>query len=482
MLFVSFEFLLFFLFVYFLYWLLPARFRFAFLLGSSLVFYGSWSPAFLLHFLAILSLNYFGLELYRKKRSEKLFLCLQILNLLNLAFFKYFYFIADLCASVFRIPSWSESTLRIAHKELGYEILLPLAISFYTFQIMSYGFDLRKGSYRRRHSFSEFVLFISFFPQLIAGPIVRSQDLLPQIESLKNGDLPIPSLNNVKDGIWLILSGIVKKLFISNQLLRFIQPIFTPEQKSVGELSSGFLWILSLAFLVMLYADFSGYSDLARGFGKLLGFELPINFKAPFFFSSFGDLWKRWHLTFSSWIRDYIFIPLGGSKVSEPRLWFNLIFTFFLGGLWHGAKLPFAVWGICMGVFLSIEASLSKRGLYEFQNSYSKIPQRFLVWFLYLSSGVFFFAPDWNWGKEAILKMTLGFLENSPGDLRIPNLNGFIASITATLLFQLAEEFPDRLKAFKKMEAWLLPSAALGIAIGMTQMLPGKLDFYYFQF
>jgi len=262
-----------------------------------------------------------------------------------------------------------EKQLRQSHSELGYEILLPLAISFYTFQIMSYGFDLKNKIYVKKHSLAEFLLFVSFFPQLIAGPIVRSQDLLPQMQLLKEGILPIPNFSQIKAGLWLLVSGVIKKIFIANQLLLNIQPLLLPESPSVFEIPPISFWILSLSFLVMLYADFSGYSDIARGLGKLLGFELPINFKAPFFFSSFSDLWKRWHLTFSSWIRDYIFIPLGGSRGSEWLVCRNIFITFLFGGIWHGAGVHFVVWGIWHSAMLIIERQYAKTKLREILNT-----------------------------------------------------------------------------------------------------------------
>ncbi|MBM9576583.1 MBOAT family protein [Leptospira sp. 201903070] len=452
-----------------------------FLLASSLIFYGSWSFAFLIHFLSILVLNYYLWNLYRINRNHRLFFIIQFLNLLNLAFFKYFYFLADLISIPLRNPAWVEQNLRQTHSELGYEILLPLAISFYTFQIMSYGFDLRNGTFDQKHSLSEFLLFISFFPQLIAGPIVRSRDLLPQIRSLRNGTLPIPSGYDVKNGLWLLLSGVIKKLFIANQLLASIQPLLLPDSPSVFEIKPVSFWILSSSFLVMLYADFSGYSDIARGLGKLLGFELPINFKAPFLFSSFGDLWKRWHLTFSSWIRDYIFIPLGGSRVSETRLWFNLCFTFFLGGLWHGAKIPFAVWGLCMGVFLSVEVFLNKRNLFEWNGIPGKILKRIIIWILYLSSGVFFFAPDWQWGKQAIIRM-FDFNGDYFSGTQIVPYSSFFLAVVITFVFQIIEEYPNVLAPFKKREVWLLPLTVVLVAFGLTQIPSGSQDFFYFQF
>ncbi|MBM9499643.1 MBOAT family protein [Leptospira sp. 201903071] len=481
MLFVSYQFFIFFTFVYLTYWTIPSKYRMYFLLASSLVFYGSWSFAFLLHFLFILVLNYYLWNLYRINRNQTLFFIIQCLNLSNLAFFKYFYFLADLISVPLRNPAWLEQNLRHSHNEMGFEILLPLAISFYTFQIMSYGFDLKNGIYVRKHSLAEFLLFISFFPQLIAGPIVRSQDLLPQIQSLREGTLPIPITSNVKNGLWLLLSGVIKKIFIANQLLLNIQPLLLPDSPSVFEIKPASLWILSISFLVMLYADFSGYSDIARGLGKLLGFELPINFKAPFFFSSFSDLWKRWHLTFSSWIRDYIFIPLGGSRVSETRLWFNLCFTFFLGGLWHGAKIPFAVWGLCMGVFLSVEVFLSKRGMYEWNGVPAKIFKRILIWILYLSSGVFFFAPDWQWGKNAIIRMFF-FNGDYFSGAEIVKYSSFFLAVVATFFFQIIEEYPNVLNPFKKREVWLLPLTVVLVVFGLTQIPSGSQDFFYFQF
>jgi len=481
MLFVSYQFFLFFIFVYLTYWTIPTKFRLFFLLVTSLVFYGSWSFAFLVHFLFILILNYYLWNLYRITGNQILFVSIQCFNLLNLAFFKYFYFLADLISILLRNPAWMEKQLRQSHSELGYEILLPLAISFYTFQIMSYGFDLKNKIYVKKHSLAEFLLFVSFFPQLIAGPIVRSQDLLPQMQLLKEGILPIPNFSQIKAGLWLLVSGVIKKIFIANQLLLNIQPLLLPESPSVFEIPPISFWILSLSFLVMLYADFSGYSDIARGLGKLLGFELPINFKAPFFFSSFSDLWKRWHLTFSSWIRDYIFIPLGGSRVSEPRLWFNLCFTFFLGGLWHGAKIPFAIWGLSMGLFLSIEVFLSKRGLVTWNGFPSKIFKRLFIWILYLSSGIFFFAPDWQWGKHALIRMFL-FNENYFSGAEFVKYSGFLLAIIVTFLFQIIEEYPKMLDRFKKEEAWLLPVTIVIISIGLTQIQTGNQDFFYFQF
>ena len=285
MLFVTDEFLIFFVVVYLLYWTVGQRLRIPLLIGASLFFYATWSFIFTFHLVLVVLVNYLVMELWRIYRKKWIFVGLQIANVANIGVFKYYYFFADVIGRIIGNPALFEENLRQADRLAGTEIFLPLAISFYTFQIMAYGFDIYRGVYTEQHNFRQVLLFKSFFPQLIAGPIMRSSELLPQIRELSEGRGPLPDADMHKKGLWLVLIGITKKILIADQLLVYVSPLFYASNDPTTPFAFDpvMIWTGVFACLVMLYADFSAYSDLARGFGYLLGFEIPINFKAPFF-------------------------------------------------------------------------------------------------------------------------------------------------------------------------------------------------------
>ena len=453
MLFVTDTFLIFFLIVYIAFWIAPASGRINVLLIASLVFYGSWSLAFTAHFIGVVGINYIVMEIWRRRRNDWLFFCLQAANVCNIAFFKYFYFIADVIGATLGLDELREPALQYAHAEEGRRIFLPLAISFYTFQIMSYGFDIRRGAYTRKHRFRDVLLFKAFFPQLIAGPIMRAGQLLPQIADYDGKGRTAPDFNRMKKGLWFILIGIVKKLLIADRLLVFLAPMVNAQATPL-DFAALDVWFAVIGCMFMLYADFSAYTDLARGFGFLLGFDIPVNFQAPFFLKSFGDLWRRWHITFSLWIRDYIFIPLGGSRVPEARIYFNFICTFFLGGLWNGAAYTFVIWGVLMGVYLSLEAFLARRGFVEWPDNWNlRILRLSCTWVLLVCCMTFFFAPSVEWSLEALSVM-------------------FGISGGGSLTFQ----------PLRRYENWLLPLLGLAVMLVISQFAGGQKDFFYFQF
>ncbi len=479
MIFTSLEFLILFLVTYIAYWLSPGKLRIYILLTSSVIFYASWSIPFLIHFFIIITINYYIMEYYRKKKEDWVFFSALGIDILNLVFFKYFYFLSDVLGRLLGLNILLESNLRSAHKLLDIKILLPLGISFYTFQIIAYCIDLKKGTYSEKHSLTEVLLFISFFPQLIAGPIMRSSELLPQISQMKYSTQCQPDEDDMKSGIWLILFGTVKKIFISdniiNILIRFKN--MNPEQISGAD-----VWILCVCFLIMLYSDFSAYSDLATGLGKMLGFQIPPNFRAPFCMSSFTDLWKRWHLTFSSWIRDYIFISLGGNRVSELSIYRNIFITFTFAGLWHGASYTFLIWGVLMGLFLSVEVFLQRRGFEEIpKNIFTKVSKRVFIWIIYLSSGVFFFAPDWNFAVVCIGNM---FSINAFGKTQIlPFQRGeIITSMVGILFFHWIEFDRSHFQRIRIYESISLPLLIIAIFLIISQTVTEKKEFFYFQF
>jgi alginate O-acetyltransferase complex protein AlgI len=241
-------------------------------------------------------------------------------------------------------------------------LILPIGISFYTFHSITYTVGIFRGQLTPARSFVDYAIFVSFFPQLVAGPILRAKDFLPQlrekIDSLKSSSRPRQILfnkSNVKLGITLMALGFFKKMVISDNIAPLVNQIFG---YPLG--SDSFPIILgTIAFGIQIYCDFSGYSDIALGSATIMGFKIPINFNKPYFATSPSDFWKRWHISLSSWLRDYLYIPLGGNKKSEPRTYLNLFIVMFLGGLWHGASWNFVLWGLLHGSYLAVHKAIA---------------------------------------------------------------------------------------------------------------------------
>ncbi len=477
MLFVTEQFLLFFIVVFLVFWALPVRWRLEFLLVASIFFYATWSVVFALHFLLVIAVNFVVMEIWKLHRKKWIFFTLQILNILNIGFFKYFYFLADVIGRLSGQDWLRQPWLFETHAATGAEIALPLGISFYTFQIMAYGIDIYRGSYARAHSFRDVTLFLTFFPQLIAGPIMRAQELLPQIGEYRTKDNP-PDPDMFWRGLWLVLLGVVKKLLVADRLLEYCIPVLSAGPQSVAQFHTASLWFSIVSMSMMLYCDFSAYSDIARGLGFLLGFEIPINFRAPFLSDSVSEFWRRWHLTFSTWIRDYIYIPLGGSRAGTVRNYLNLGITFFIGGLWHGASYTFAFWGIYMGVILSIEAFVRRNGAPPWAALW---PVRILRWmlatFLISLSAVWFFSPSWEWSMSLLSVLFLGGGTKWP-----PGGEIFFVSVAAVALFHWFEEKPGTFAQLRRFESVLLPLIAFVMIILIVQYSGGPKDFFYFQF
>ena len=308
------------------------------LLASSYVFYGWWNPAFLLLILAC-SLQgwYFGLLINRtdnqKKKSLYLFISLT-LSLGLLAYYKYAEFIVRNMFGLVGIEL-----------ETSLDITLPVGISFFTFQTMSYGIDLKRERIRVCKSLSQFMLFVAFFPQLVAGPIVRASEFLPQL--LKH---IVINRQNLLLGLQLFLGGAIQKVLFADNLSKFVDPIFSDPELFSG----GSLWLAVVAYAVQIFCDFSGYSLMAIGVAKTLGFSLPKNFDMPYVARSITEFWRRWHITLSLWLRDYLYISLGGNRKGTLRTYLNLMITMLLGGLWHGASWNFVLWGALHGLALAM--------------------------------------------------------------------------------------------------------------------------------
>ena len=333
MLFTSLGFAVFLPIVFLLYWLLPHRVRWVFLLAASLWFYSGWSAAFLLTLGYAVLVSYgagLWLEHMRPGRGKKALLALAVcLSLCPLLVFKYLGFFSRTLAA-------GLSLLAIPVQPLTLRLLQPVGISFYTFQTVGYEIDVYRGRVKAERHLGFYALFVAFFPQLVSGPIGRADKLLPQLRAERRFDYAAASY-----GLRRMVWGFFKKMVIADHLAAYVNAVY-------GDLSAcgGMALLLAAAlFSVEIYCDFSGYSDIALGCGKLLGVDLAENFQCPYLSGSLRQFWARWHISLSTWFRDYVYIPLGGSRVSPARHDLNLMATFLLSGLWHGADWSFVVWG-----------------------------------------------------------------------------------------------------------------------------------------
>lgn len=337
MLFNSLGYLIFLPVVVALFWVCPLRFRPALLLVASYFFYMTWKPIYGLLILGLTVMNFaFSYFINKSTKHRKLFLILGVTaNLLVLAYYKYAYFAVEVVNDVLK-------PLGKSLPDLTVQILLPLGISFFVFEFIHYISDVYKGSQPIK-SFVNFALFASFFPTQIAGPIKRFQDFIPQLSALSRFDWA-----TFDEGFNLIIFGLFKKVIFADNLSAVVQSAFqTPTL-----LSSVDTWMAVYAFAFQIYFDFSGYTDIARGSALLFGYKVPLNFNLPYLASSIADFWHRWHISLSTWLRDYLFIPLGGSRCSKIFNYRNLFITMVLGGLWHGAAMHYVVWGAYQGIML----------------------------------------------------------------------------------------------------------------------------------
>lgn len=336
------------------------RFQHLFLLAASYFFfyYTSNYLILLLIFSTILDF-YIGKHIWKTNdllHKKILLISSLAVNLGLLGFYKYVDF-AILQFNIF--GNYFNLTNDISFLNL----VLPIGISFYTFQTISYTVDIYRGQLTPSKSFWEFALFVSFFPQLVAGPILRARQFLPQLrEKINTANVGrirqiVINNSNLKFGITLMALGFFKKMFIADNLAPFVNTIF---QDPIG-LESFTIIMGTIAFAIQIYCDFSGYTDIAIGAAIILGFKIPINFNKPYFATSPSDFWKRWHISLSSWLRDYLYIPLGGNRNSSSRTYANLIIVMFLGGLWHGASWNFVIWGLLHGIYLAIHRAILNR-------------------------------------------------------------------------------------------------------------------------
>ena len=400
-----------------MYHILPKKARNLFLLAANLIFYAYGEPVYVLLMIASIILNYIGaivVEKSKDSRQKKILLAVFIiLNLAALGYFKYTGLVLDLLRN---IPSLEQIPL--------YDIVLPIGISFYTFQAMSYIIDVYRGTCTAEYSLIDFAAYISLFPQLIAGPIVRYSDVSDQLGERRE------SLKTFENGICLFLIGLSKKVLLANRF----GLLWAEVSAAPGDFGVLGAWFGALAYTFQIYFDFAGYSDMARGLGKMMGFEFCKNFNYPYIAKSVTDFWRRWHISLSTWFRDYVYIPLGGNKVGRLRFIFNIMVVWSLTGLWHGAGLNFICWGLYYGIILLVEKLLLGKLIEKLPSFISRIYTLLVV----IVGWIFFATESFEKAREYLIAMfggASGIWGSTPQNIAwLPML--IIGAICSTPLFK----------------------------------------------
>jgi alginate O-acetyltransferase complex protein AlgI len=423
MLFNSPEFLLFFPIVTILFFALPHRARWVLLLAASCFFYMSFIPAYILVLFAVILIDYTSALFIEQSsgKRRKIFLVLSLAaNLGMLVFFRYYNFFKDSLAPL----SGTESLFPYG------EILLPVGLSFHTFQAMSYTIEVYRGNFKAEKHLGIYALYVMFYPQLVAGPIERPQNLLPQFYRGQVYDH-----ERVKSGLLLMGWGFFKKVVLADRLAVLVEQVYSSPSAHNGPV----IWLATCFFTLQLYCDFSGYSDIAIGAARVMGFKLMQNFRRPYFSVSMAEFWHRWHISLSTWFRDYVYIPLGGNRVPAWKWCFSIMLVFLLSGLWHGANYTFLVFGLLNGFYLLFAAFTP--GLQSFFLKGGKWINRLIVFHLWAFTLIFFRSEGIDDAMVLIKNLGSGYKT----DLSFPGLDAVVnyAVIALSLLILFAKELLD---------------------------------------
>jgi D-alanyl-lipoteichoic acid acyltransferase DltB (MBOAT superfamily) len=482
-LFNTYEFALFFVCVLGGFYSCPSRYRWLLLLVASYVFYAAWRPAFVIWLALTTVVDYVAgrvMDATKSPFGRRAALVSSVtINLSILFLFKYLDFFLSNVAGL-------AGYLGVEFPHEAVQLLLPLGISFYTFQSLSYVIDVYSRRVRAETHFGIYALYVSFFPQLVAGPIGRAPLLLPQFRSPTS-----PSADDVRSGLWLVGYGLFKKMCVADMVAPFVNHVFSQPSSFNGS----YLIIATLLFSVQIYCDFSGYSDIAIGTARIMGYHLAINFRQPYFSTSLAKLWQRWHISLSTWFRDYVYSRLGRNRVGTRRWMLNIMTVFALSGLWHGAAWGFVAWGVIHGAGIIIEklATLTYRHAVG-QQSMSRIASVLgpLIGFLFtaivwLVGSVFFRAGSIERATDVLRRMTrLGSLQY--GTFSAFSLPAFELTLTAlniSILF-----FVDALLGVRSpVIGRLARTTSLQIGLGVIFAyyiiffgVFGRIQFIYFQF
>jgi alginate O-acetyltransferase complex protein AlgI len=474
-LFCSLEFLLFFALIFLIYWALPWRTaRIWLLLIASFYFYACWNKRLAILITVTTFLDYLlalGMDRCASPRGRKLLLGVSlIVNLGLLCYFKYAnFFLLSLDEALIAAgsPVWFR-TLRV---------ILPIGISFYTFEAINYMVDVYRRRIPAERNLGHFLLFILFFPHLVAGPIVRARDFLPQIRQPKRWNWYRLHL-----GLQFVLMGLFKKLVIADRMAWYVDPVYAQP----GSYHTGTAWLAVIAYALQVYCDFSGYSDMAIGTAHLLGYKLAQNFDMPFLAVNVADLWRRWHMSLSSWLRDYLFIPLGGSHGGEWKTRRNLFLTMTLCGLWHGAAWPFVGFGVVQGLYMIVHRAFHRASrqrprldalLRSPPGTLGRVALTFLTFCLSL---VIFRAADFATAGQMYLRLFHVGASHSGPPLPV---TGFWLTVAVVVAAHLVRHF-----GLWQRWNWRMPPSLLGASYAAVLMVAlvlaphGGKAFIYFQF
>ena len=467
MLFNSLEFALFFPIVTILFFMLPHKFRWFLLLAASCFFYMFFKPIYILILILTIVIDYFaGIWIAKtedKKKRKRLLLLSIVANVGVLVVFKYYNFLVDNINIVM-------NTLHTTGKIPMLNIILPIGLSFHTFQAMSYTIEVYRGNQKPEKHFGIYALYVMFYPQLVAGPIERPQNVLHQFHEVKKFNY-----ENFRSGLVLMAWGFFKKCVIADRLSLFVSDVYgnTHSYKGIP------IIISTIFFAIQIFCDFSGYSDIAIGSAKCMGYNLMTNFDRPYLSTSISEFWRRWHISLSTWFRDYVYIPLGGSRVKKSRWYFNLIIVFTVSGIWHGANWTFVIWGFLHGIYLISENELFTKfpAIKNATSNIAMFTKRFVVFALACLAWVFFRATNaadaFYLIKNSVaeipsqIKSLLG--NNLDAKIHLLYINQTFAELMTALVFIGIMILIHHNQKSKNFDQWLLAKSK-----------PARWAFYYF--
>ena len=473
MVFSSLTFLFFFLPLFLLlYQVARKEYKNLLILAASIVFYSWGAPKFVFVILGSTFIDFYLVKFLHQSsedRTRKLLLaCSILINLGLLAFFKYAnFFVENVNAVLTALGSTQLEWTKVA---------LPIGISFYTFQTLTYSIDVYRGQHKPLSKLTDYLLYIMSFPQMIAGPIVRYTTIANQIVNRSD------KLEDKLQGFYRFSIGLAKKVLIANVMGEQADYIMNA---NVDSLHSGFLWLGMIAYTFQIYFDFSGYSDMAIGLGRMMGFTFPENFKSPYTAKSISEFWRKWHITLGAFMRDYLYIPLGGNRVnSKARLYLNLWIVFLLSGLWHGASWNFVIWGAYHGLFLILDRLF----LLKFYDKIGKIPSMLITFLLVMIGWVFFRLESFDHASTYVLRL-FDFKSFEVPDV-IPAFNKtlffavFFAFLTTTSLGRKIESFFFEKEQYRSTEHLFVASATLLLFILSVASITASdfNPFIYFRF
>ena len=471
MVFNSFNFIILFPFIFLLYYAIPAKYqrvRNLFLLAVSYLLYLQWKPVYALILLGVTVVTYYSaLFVTKAKHPKRVLIVGVLLALFPLAFFKYFNFINETVSSALALAG-------LDFHMTGLNWAIPIGISFFTFQALGYLWDVYYKREEAEHDFLTYALFVSFFPSILSGPINKASLVIPQLKQLR----PYFDYGKAVEGLKMLLWGMFMKVVVADRVALYVDTVL-PSYENYTGLSC---FVASVLYTIQIYADFAGYSLMAMGVGKELGFELTENFRRPYFAVSITDFWHRWHISLSTWLKDYVYIPMGGSRCSKRRNYWNIFVTFFVSGIWHGANWTFIVWGCMHGICQIVEKIIGQQKCNY--GTFGKGVKIIITFLLVNFAWIFFRMPTLGEACRVIARI---FDPTLPMKLFLPSNSDIlftVIGITMLILKDFFDEYhPNRLILFDNKKTYIRWGAYIYVFIMIMLMgVFGADQFIYVNF